>query len=114
MAALFGFFQTEDDGFSPVLAPKPKDAPKEETVDNSPLKAASSGSARGTPTTSKSTKGKRKTNGDDAKASNGGGPAKKVKTENVHFSFLMNLLDFISSVISILTHNPALTFQSLL
>ncbi|PSS04675.1 Transcription initiation factor IIF subunit alpha like [Actinidia chinensis var. chinensis] len=72
---------TDDDGFSPVLAPKPKDAPKEEPVDNSPLKAASSGSARGTPATSKSTKGKRKTNGDDAKASNGG-PAKKVKTEN--------------------------------
>ncbi|GFZ02109.1 transcription initiation factor IIF subunit alpha RAP74 [Actinidia rufa] len=72
---------TEDDGFSPVLAPKPKDAPKEEPVDNSPLKATASGSARGTPTTSKSTKGKRKTNGDDAKTSNGG-PAKKVKTEN--------------------------------
>ncbi|CAL5345545.1 unnamed protein product [Camellia sinensis] len=72
----------EDDiGSSPVLAPKQKDAPKEEPVDNSPLKPASSGSARGTPTTSKSTKAKRKINGDDAKASNGA-PPKKVKTEN--------------------------------
>ncbi|KAF7116444.1 hypothetical protein RHSIM_RhsimUnG0028500 [Rhododendron simsii] len=70
-----------EDDTSPVLAPKQKDAPKEEPVDNSPLKQASSGSARGTPTTSKS-KGKRKTNGDDVKASNNGAPPKKVKTEN--------------------------------
>ncbi|KAG5561283.1 hypothetical protein RHGRI_004344 [Rhododendron griersonianum] len=70
-----------EDDTSPVLAPKQKDAPKEEPVDNSPLKQASSGSARGTPTTSKS-KGKRKTNGDDVKASNIGAPPKKVKTEN--------------------------------
>ncbi|KAI8567329.1 hypothetical protein RHMOL_Rhmol02G0113000 [Rhododendron molle] len=56
----------EDDTY-PVLAPKQKDAPKEEPSYNSPLKQASSGSARGTPTTSKS-KGKRKTNGDDVKA----------------------------------------------
>ncbi|THG08252.1 hypothetical protein TEA_011002 [Camellia sinensis var. sinensis] len=49
-----------EDDISPVLAPKQKDAPKEEPVDNSPLKPASSGSARGTPTTSKSAKGKRK------------------------------------------------------
>uniref|UniRef100_A0A5B7BCI8 Transcription initiation factor IIF subunit alpha n=1 Tax=Davidia involucrata TaxID=16924 RepID=A0A5B7BCI8_DAVIN len=68
-------------GLSPVLAPKQKDAPKEEPIDNSPLKPASSGSARGTPTTSKSAKGKRKINGDDVKASNGA-PPKKVKTEN--------------------------------
>ncbi|XP_059663147.1 transcription initiation factor IIF subunit alpha [Cornus florida] len=73
----------EDDdeiGLSPVLAPKQKEAPKEEPVDNSPLKPASTGSARGTPPTSKSAKGKRKTNGDD-KPSNGA-PPKKVKTEN--------------------------------
>lgn len=70
-----------EDDTSPVLAPKQRDAPKEEPVDNSPLKPASLGSARGTPTTSKS-KGKRKTNGDDAKSSNNGAPPKKVKTEN--------------------------------
>ncbi|KAA8515586.1 hypothetical protein F0562_018803 [Nyssa sinensis] len=68
-------------GLSPVLAPKQKEAPKEEPVDNSPSKAAPSGSARGTPSTSKSAKGKRKINGDDAKGSNGA-PPKKVKTEN--------------------------------
>lgn len=68
---------------TPVL-PKAKDAPKEEPADNSPLKPVSSGSAKGTPSTSKSSKGKRKLNGDDAnaKASNGA-PPKKVKTENV-------------------------------
>ncbi|XAR53838.1 Ubiquitinyl hydrolase 1 [Bertholletia excelsa] len=72
----------EDDvGFSPVLAPKQKDVPKEEPVDNSPAKPSPSGSARGTPNTSKSAKGKRKINGDDAKPSNGA-PPKKVKTEN--------------------------------
>jgi transcription initiation factor TFIIF subunit alpha len=70
-----------EDDTSPVLAPKQRDAPKEEPVDNSPLKPASSGSARGTPSTTKS-KGKRKTNGDDAKSSNNGAPPKKVKTEN--------------------------------
>ncbi|KAL6992879.1 Transcription initiation factor IIF subunit alpha, variant 2 [Sarracenia purpurea var. burkii] len=71
----------DDTSFSPVLAPKQKDAPKEEPVDNSPLKPASSGSARGTPTTSKSTKAKRKINGDDGKTGSSV-PAKKVKTEN--------------------------------
>ncbi|CAK9156850.1 unnamed protein product [Ilex paraguariensis] len=68
-------------GLSPVLAPKQKDAPKEEPVDNSPLKSASSGSARGTPSTSKSSKAKRKVNGEDAKVTNGA-PPKKAKTEN--------------------------------
>ncbi|KAF3451808.1 hypothetical protein FNV43_RR07904 [Rhamnella rubrinervis] len=65
---------------TPVL-PKAKDAPKEEPADNSPSKPVSSGSAKGTPSTSKSSKGKRKLNGDDAKTSNGA-PPKKVKTEN--------------------------------
>ncbi|KAM7495588.1 hypothetical protein LguiB_030197 [Lonicera macranthoides] len=70
-------------GLSPVLAPKQKDAPKEEPVDNSPSKpaTATTGSARSTPSSSKSAKGKRKTNGDDTKATNGA-PTKKVKTEN--------------------------------
>lgn len=76
------FVQMDDEiGLTPVL-PKAKDAPKEEPADNSPLKSASSGSAKGTPSTSKSSKGKRKLNGDEAKASNGA-PPKKVKTENV-------------------------------
>ncbi|KAF2302337.1 hypothetical protein GH714_034143 [Hevea brasiliensis] len=61
----------EDVGVSSVLAPK-KDAPKEEPADNSPTKPIPSGSAKGTPSTSKSAKGKRKLNGDDSKASTGG------------------------------------------
>ncbi|OMO76849.1 Photosystem I PsaA/PsaB [Corchorus capsularis] len=68
----------DDMNFNPVLAPKKE--PKEEPVDNSPAKPAPSASARGTPTTSKSAKGKRKANGDDNKASNGT-PLKKVKSE---------------------------------
>ncbi|KAH9749783.1 hypothetical protein WN944_012635 [Citrus x changshan-huyou] len=69
-------------GFSPILAPKHKDTPKkEEPADNSPAKPAPSGSGRATPSTSKSAKGKRKSNGDDARAPSGA-PLKKVKTEN--------------------------------
>ncbi|KAK6149685.1 hypothetical protein DH2020_017210 [Rehmannia glutinosa] len=54
----------DDDGLrrydiSPVLAPK-KEAPKEEPVDNSPLKSTTSGTGRGTPSTSKSSKEKEK------------------------------------------------------
>ncbi|KAH7836496.1 hypothetical protein Vadar_002077 [Vaccinium darrowii] len=60
-----------DDGNSPVLASKQKHAPKEEPHSN----------IQGTPTTSNSAKGKRKLNGEDAKASDGA-PPKKVKTEN--------------------------------
>lgn len=67
-----------------MLAPtKQKDAPKEEPADNSPSKPASSGVARGTPS-SKSGKGKRKSS-DDAKPA-ASAPAKKGKTENVRFS----------------------------
>ncbi|RVW58243.1 Transcription initiation factor IIF subunit alpha [Vitis vinifera] len=73
--------EEEDEiGLSPVLAPKQKDVPKEEPADNSPMKSATA-SARSTPPTSKSSKGKRKSNGDDMKTTNGG-PPKKVKTEN--------------------------------
>lgn len=74
--------QMDDDiGFPSVLAPKQKDTPKkEEPADNSPSKPAPSGT-KGTPV-SKSSKGKRKSNGDDAKTSNSA-PLKKVKTENV-------------------------------
>ncbi|KAL0306011.1 UNVERIFIED_CONTAM: Transcription initiation factor IIF subunit alpha [Sesamum radiatum] len=71
---------TEDD-ISPVLVPK-KEAPKEEPVDNSsPLKSTTSGAGRGTPSTSKSSKAKRKSSGEDSKSTNGA-PLKKVKTEN--------------------------------
>ncbi|KAL8118116.1 hypothetical protein AgCh_015861 [Apium graveolens] len=66
---------------SPILAPKKKDAPKEEPVDNSPLKPISSTPARGTSSTSKSAKGKRKVSADDAKAAITV-PSKKAKTEN--------------------------------
>lgn len=85
-------------GLSPVLAPKQKDAPKEEPSEISPVKTVPSGSARGTPSTSKSAKAKRKLNGEDAKASNGA-PSKKVKTENVRLSF-MKVLYFASSFYS--------------
>ncbi|XWS19331.1 hypothetical protein CRYUN_Cryun31cG0006000 [Craigia yunnanensis] len=71
----------DDLSFNPVLAPKQKDAPKEEPFENSPMKPAPSASARGTPSTSKSAKGKRKANGDDTKTSNGA-PLKKVKSES--------------------------------
>ncbi|GFP85113.1 transcription initiation factor iif subunit alpha [Phtheirospermum japonicum] len=71
---------TEED-ISPVFAPK-KEAPKEEPVDNSsPLKSTTAGASRGTPSTSKSSKGKRKSNGDESKTPNTA-PPKKVKTEN--------------------------------
>ena len=72
-------------GIPPVIASKQKDAPKEEPADNSPLKPAAAGTARGTPSTSKSSKGKRKLN-EESKASNGAQP-KKVKTENVCHCF---------------------------
>ncbi|KAG6768915.1 hypothetical protein POTOM_024527 [Populus tomentosa] len=80
-SALVWSYQMDDD-ISPVLAPKQKDAvPKEEPADNSPAKPTPPGSAKGTPSTSKSAKGKRKLNADDAKTSNGA-PVKKVKIEN--------------------------------
>ncbi|KAK2378535.1 transcription initiation factor IIF subunit alpha [Trifolium repens] len=68
----------DDFGVPPVTVAKQK-APKEEPVDNSPSKPTATGPARGTPT-SKSSKGKRKTN-EEAKPSIGV-PPKKVKTEN--------------------------------
>uniref|UniRef100_A0A2P2JR36 Transcription initiation factor IIF subunit alpha n=2 Tax=Rhizophora mucronata TaxID=61149 RepID=A0A2P2JR36_RHIMU len=71
----------DDANLSPVLAPKQKDAPKEEPAESSPSKLTPSSSTKGTPSSSKSTKGKRKINGDDLKTSNGV-PQKKVKAEN--------------------------------
>ncbi|KAK7359857.1 hypothetical protein VNO77_01822 [Canavalia gladiata] len=67
-------------GVPPVVATKQKDVPKEEPVDNSPSKPTATGHARGTPSSSKSSKGKRKVN-EEAKPSNGT-PPKKVKAEN--------------------------------
>ena len=75
--------QEDEISASPVLAPKQKDAPKEEPVDNSPLKPISAASARAS-SASKSAKGKRKVSTDDAKAA-AAVPSKKAKTENVRF-----------------------------
>ncbi|XP_059309482.1 transcription initiation factor IIF subunit alpha [Lycium ferocissimum] len=69
-----------EEDISPVLASKPKEAPKEEPIEtSSPSKPAAAGSNRGTPA-SKSAKTKRKANGDESKPTNGA-PLKKVKTE---------------------------------
>ncbi|KDP30477.1 hypothetical protein JCGZ_16156 [Jatropha curcas] len=69
-----------DDEIS-VLAPKKKDTPKEEPTESNHAKSMPSGSAKGNQSASKSAKGKRKSNGDDAKTSNSV-PQKKVKAEN--------------------------------
>ncbi|XP_042027462.1 transcription initiation factor IIF subunit alpha-like isoform X2 [Salvia splendens] len=70
-----------DDDISPGLTPK-KEAPKEEPVhNNTPLKATNSTAGRGTPPTSKSSKGKRKVSNEDLKTPNSS-PLKKVKPEN--------------------------------
>ncbi|XP_050210371.1 transcription initiation factor IIF subunit alpha [Mercurialis annua] len=71
----------KDANLSPTLGQKQKDAVKEEPVDYKPSKTTPSNSAKGTESASKLAKGKRKTNGDDGKTSNGV-PQKKVKTEN--------------------------------
>lgn len=82
---MLAFLTVQDDevGMSPVLAPKQKDTPKDEPADSSPSKPVPpSGSARGTPAASKSSKTKRKFGSDEVKSSNGA-PVKKVKTDNV-------------------------------
>ena len=66
---------------------KQKDAPKEKSVDSSPMKPTPSGSPRGTPSITKYLKGRRKLN-EETNASNGA-PPKKVKTENV-IAFVKN------------------------
>ncbi|KAG9147403.1 hypothetical protein Leryth_019661 [Lithospermum erythrorhizon] len=72
----------EDD--IPVLAPK-KEVVKDEPIDTSPpSKPAASGSSRATPSTTKTSKGKRKTSDDEPKSASGA-PTKKVKTENVSY-----------------------------
>ena len=70
----------EDTGGTPVLPSKQKDTVKEEAAANSPSKPTPSGSAKGTPSTAKTAKGKRK-NGEDVKPSSA--PPKKMKTETV-------------------------------
>ena len=73
----------DDIALPQAVAPKQKDTPKPEPVDNSPSKPGVSGfAAKANPSASKSAKGKRKSNGDDAKASNSA-PPKKAKTESV-------------------------------
>ncbi|XP_027366690.1 transcription initiation factor IIF subunit alpha isoform X2 [Abrus precatorius] len=67
----------DEAGVPPVNATKQKDAPKEEPVDNSPSKPTT-GPARGTPSSSKTSKGKRKLN-EEAKQSNGAPPKKEPK-----------------------------------
>ncbi|XP_022967231.1 transcription initiation factor IIF subunit alpha-like [Cucurbita maxima] len=68
----------EDTGDTPVLPSKQKDTVKEEAASSSPSKPTPSGSAKGTPSTAKTAKGKRK-NGEDVKPSSA--PPKKMKTE---------------------------------
>lgn len=88
---LFCFSNVQEDEIvgSPVLAPKApnQDALKDEPADNISSKPASSVAARGTPSTSKSGKGKRKLNSDDAKPASNAPSNKKGKTENV-YSFI--------------------------
>ncbi|CAN6477591.1 unnamed protein product [Victoria cruziana] len=72
--------EEDEAGISPVLAPKQKDTSKEEP-DVTPTKPVASGSTRGTPSSSKSSKAKRKSVSDDVRPS-GSGTAKKLKTEN--------------------------------
>lgn len=72
----------DDIALTPPVAQK-KDAPKEEPAETTPSKPTPPASSKGTPTTSKTAKGKRKINGDDVKPSINGAPPKKVKTENV-------------------------------
>ncbi|XP_048335935.1 transcription initiation factor IIF subunit alpha isoform X2 [Ziziphus jujuba] len=66
-------------GLPPAVTTK-KEAPKEEPADSTPVKPVPSGSAKGTPSSSKSSKTKRKLNVDDAKSSNGAPPKKEQKT----------------------------------
>ncbi|KAL6562295.1 Transcription initiation factor IIF subunit alpha [Orobanche gracilis] len=70
-----------EDDIPPILAPK-KEAPKEEPLNNSsPLKSTTPSAGRGTPSSSKPSKGKRKSTGEESKTLNNA-PLKKVKTEN--------------------------------
>lgn len=73
-----------DDDAAPTSDLTPKKEAKEETTDNSPSKPANPGMAKGgTPTNQKSSKGKRKLNGDDSSKTPNTAPPKKVKVENV-------------------------------
>lgn len=77
----FLFVQAEEEsGGTPVVPSKQKDTVKEEAPASSPSKPTPSGSTKGTPSTAKSAKGKRK-NGEDVKPSSA--PSKKMKTETV-------------------------------
>ncbi|WVZ13344.1 hypothetical protein V8G54_017874 [Vigna mungo] len=69
----------DETGVPPVIASKQKDAPKEEPTDNSPSKPVVTGTARGTLSTSKPSKGKRKFN-EETKATTGAPPKKEPKS----------------------------------
>lgn len=72
---------------SPVLAPKHKDTPKDEPVVSTPTRTTPPPvNGRSTPSTSKSSKAKRKPGSDEKSSSNNSVPAKKVKTESVRIS----------------------------
>ncbi|XP_073149811.1 transcription initiation factor IIF subunit alpha-like isoform X2 [Henckelia pumila] len=69
-----------EDDVSPVLAPK-TEPPNEKPAEHSaPPKATTSGSSRGTPSTSKSSKGKRKFGVEESRATNGAPLKKEVKS----------------------------------
>ncbi|KAK4771704.1 hypothetical protein SAY86_013479 [Trapa natans] len=68
-----------DVGISSIL-PKQKDIPKEEQVEESPVKPTPPATTKGVLPASKPSKGKRKLNGDDTKGTNSA-PLKKVKAE---------------------------------
>lgn len=76
----------DETAMSPVLAPKLKDGPKDEPVDNSPLKPTPAGSTRGTPSNSKS-KAKKKSGSDEVKTTNSA-LVKKVMIDNAFHSCL--------------------------
>ncbi|KAK4764949.1 hypothetical protein SAY86_026039 [Trapa natans] len=65
---------------SSILPPRQKDIPKEEQVEESPVKPTPPATTKGVSPASKASKGKRKLNADDTKGTNST-PSKKVKAE---------------------------------
>ena len=69
-----------EDNVSPVLAPKRKEVPKEESMETTPVKTAAAAAGRTTPASSVAPKGKRKAGADESK-SVPPASSKKVKAE---------------------------------
>ena len=69
-----------EDNVSPVLAPKRKEVPKEDSMETTPVKAAAVVAGRTTPASSVAPKGKRKAGADESK-SGLTASSKKVKAE---------------------------------